>query len=137
MQTHEVSMPETIADTPKKQYMVAQMDEIPTQPCPCGLTRRAFVTPDNPVATMHMVDIQIDARKHYHKKLTEIYLILEGEGHMELDDDIVPVKPMTAIYIAPGCRHKAVGNLRKADRGEKQPRIDYLFLFPESVCRWS
>jgi mannose-6-phosphate isomerase-like protein (cupin superfamily) len=32
-----------------------------------------------------MVDISADTRPHFHKKLTEIYLVLEGEGHMELD----------------------------------------------------
>lgn len=95
-----------------RNYMVAQMDEIAAVPCPCGQTRRAFIVPDNPVATMHMVDISADARTHYHKKLTEIYLVLEGEGHMELDGELIPVKPMTAILIKPGCRHRAVGNMR-------------------------
>jgi mannose-6-phosphate isomerase-like protein (cupin superfamily) len=95
-----------------KNYVMAQMDEIDPVGCPCGQTRRAFVSPDNPVATLHMVDISIDSRVHYHKKLTEIYLVLEGEGHMELDGKLVPVKPMTAILIKPGCRHRAVGKMR-------------------------
>ena len=95
-----------------KLYKVAQMDDIASVPCPCGMSRRAFVEPDNPVATIHMVDISIDARTHYHKRLTEIYLVLEGEGHMELDGDLIPVKPMTAIFIKPGCRHRAVGKMR-------------------------
>lgn len=95
-----------------KNYMIAQIDEIEPAKCPCGMSRRAFVSPDNPVATMHMVDISIDARVHYHKKLTEIYLILEGEGHMELDGELIPVKPMTSILIKPGCRHRAVGKMR-------------------------
>jgi mannose-6-phosphate isomerase-like protein (cupin superfamily) len=93
-------------------YLLAQLDEIKTQRCPCGFTRRAFVAPDNPIATLHLLDVQSDAQKHYHKTLTEIYLILEGNGQMELDDDLVPVKPMTAILIKPGCRHRAIGNLR-------------------------
>jgi mannose-6-phosphate isomerase-like protein (cupin superfamily) len=61
---------------------------------------------------MHVVDIQSDSRAHYHKKMTEIYLVLEGEGQMELDGKLFPVKPMTAIYIRPGCRHRAVGKLK-------------------------
>ena len=95
-----------------KQYMIAQMDELDAVKCPCGLSRRAFVADDNPVATLHMVDITQDSRVHYHKKLTEIYLILEGQGHMELDGDRVPVKPLTAVFLKPGCRHRAVGNMR-------------------------
>jgi len=93
-------------------YIIAQMDEIDPVECPCGLTRRAFVAADNPVATLHMVDVRDDARTHYHKKLTEIYLILEGEGEMELDGRRVPVKPLTAVFIKPGCRHRAVGRMR-------------------------
>ncbi len=93
-------------------YVVAQMDDIPAVGCPCGQTRRAFVTPENPVATLHMVDISADSKAHYHKRLTEIYLILEGEGHMELDGEMVPVKPLTAVFIKPGCRHRAVGKMR-------------------------
>lgn len=95
-------------------YLLAQMDEMDTLRCPCGITRRAFVAPDNPTATLHLLDVQSDARLHYHKGLTEIYLVLQGEGHMELDGDIVSVKPMTAILIKPGCRHRAVGKLRIA-----------------------
>jgi len=61
-----------------------------------------------------MVDIQTDAQTHYHTKLTEIYLILEveGEGFMELDGQLYPVKPMTTILIKPGCRHRAVGKMK-------------------------
>jgi mannose-6-phosphate isomerase-like protein (cupin superfamily) len=44
--------------------------------------------------------------------MTEIYLVLEGEGHMELNGELVPVKPMTSVLIQPGCRHRAVGKLK-------------------------
>jgi mannose-6-phosphate isomerase-like protein (cupin superfamily) len=93
-------------------YMIERFDEIDAVKCPCGFSRRAFVNPDNPVATMHIVNIEVDSKVHYHKKLTEVYLILEGEGNMELDGQIIPVKPFTAIFIKPGCRHRAVGKMR-------------------------
>lgn len=95
-------------------YLLAQLDEIATQRCPCGFTRRAFGSPENKTATVHLLDVQTDAQTHYHKSLTEIYLILEGVGEMELDGARVPVKPMTAIMIQPGCRHRAIGKLRIA-----------------------
>ena len=98
--------------TAKKNFEITQLDEVPAVKCPCGFSRRAFASPDNPVATIHLVDIQTDAQTHYHKKLTEIYLILEGEGHMELDGELYPVKPMTSILIKPGCRHRAVGKMK-------------------------
>jgi mannose-6-phosphate isomerase-like protein (cupin superfamily) len=92
-------------------FHVAQLNSIPPIPCPCGEARRAFAERGN-AASVHLVDISVDARTHYHKRMTEIYLILEGEGHLELDGTLVPVKPMTAVYIRPGCRHRAVGKLR-------------------------
>ena len=93
-------------------YMIAQLDDIPPTLCPCGDARRAFGNEDNQVATMHLVDIKADAQVHYHKRMSEIYLILEGEGYIELDGELLPVKPLTAVFIKPGCRHRAVGNLR-------------------------
>jgi mannose-6-phosphate isomerase-like protein (cupin superfamily) len=44
--------------------------------------------------------------------MTEIYTVLEGEGHLELDGDIIPLKPLTTVMIRPGCRHRAVGQLK-------------------------
>ena len=93
-------------------YMIEQMDEIEAVQCPCGFSRRAFISEDNKAATLHIVDVTGKARSHYHKKLTEIYLVLEGSGYMELDGEHVEVRPMTAIFIKPGCRHRAIGKMR-------------------------
>ena len=95
-----------------KSWVLADLTQIEGIACPCGTTHRAFVSPDNPTATLHMVDIKEDARVHYHKKLTEIYLVLEGEGHIELDGERIPVKPLTTVLIKPGCRHRAIGKMR-------------------------
>jgi mannose-6-phosphate isomerase-like protein (cupin superfamily) len=93
-------------------YLIAQLDELDPVKCPCGFSRRAFVSDDNAVATVHLLDVADDPHCHYHKKLTEIYVVLEGQGHLELDGRLVPVKPMTAVMIKPGCRHRAVGRLK-------------------------
>lgn len=98
----------------EKRYRVAQLDEIPSIACPCGLTRRAFTEDQDKTASLHLLDVQKDAQTHYHKTISEIYFILEGEGHLELDGELVAVKPMTGILIKPGCRHRAIGNLRIA-----------------------
>jgi mannose-6-phosphate isomerase-like protein (cupin superfamily) len=95
-----------------KNYMVAQLDEVPGVPCPCGTARRAFATDDNKLATVHLTEISADAKVHYHKTMTEIYVILEGEGHMELDGERIPVRPRSSIFIKPGCRHRAVGKMK-------------------------
>ena len=94
-------------------YLVARLEEVPPQKCPCGITRRAFAdSPEPTAASIHLVDIHDNARTHYHKKMTEIYVVLEGKGQMELDGELVPLEPMTAIYIRPGCRHRAIGQLK-------------------------
>jgi len=94
-----------------RNYDIAQLDQVPSIRCPCGQARRAFAESGS-AASVHLVDISTDARTHYHKRMTEIYLILEGEGHLELDGQLVPVRPMTAVYIRPGCRHRAVGKMK-------------------------
>ena len=90
-------------------YLIEQLDEVEPTPCPCGLAKRAFVDEPSAVASLHEVDIRQDSAVHYHKRTTEIYLVLEGEGHIEWDGERVAVKPMSAVYIKPGCRHRAAG----------------------------
>ena|SRR5436190_2462767 len=93
-------------------YMIAHLDQVKPVRCPCGFARRAFASSPESLASMHLVDIEEDSRTHYHKKMTEMYLVLEGEGEMELDGKKFPLQPMTAIYIKPGCRHRAIGKLK-------------------------
>ena len=93
-------------------FLIAQLDEIDPVKCPCGFARRAFAEAGDNAASLHVVDIQHDSRTHYHKTMTEIYLVLEGEGQMELDGKLFPVKPMSAIYIKPGCCHRAIGKMK-------------------------
>src|SRR5215212_3079017 len=49
------------AGAARKNYMITQLDAVPAVPCPCGHSRRGFATPDNKLATIHLVDISIDA----------------------------------------------------------------------------
>jgi mannose-6-phosphate isomerase-like protein (cupin superfamily) len=93
-------------------YAVAQLDEITPTPCPCGMARRAFKEPWNQLATVHLTEIHADSRPHYHKKMTEIYTVIEGEGYLEVDGERIPLKPLTTVMIRPGCVHRAVGKLR-------------------------
>ena len=92
-------------------HKITQLDEIPALNCPCGQARRAFGDQDRSPASVHLVHIQKDTRTHYHKRQTEFYVILEGTGQIELNGALFPVKPLTAIKIPPGCRHRAVGKM--------------------------
>ena len=93
-------------------YLKADLEKLPPVDCPCGTSRRAFAGGGNSTATVHLVEISGASRTHFHKKMTEIYVVLEGSGHVELDGERVPVGPLSAVMIKPGCRHRAVGNLK-------------------------
>ena len=99
-------------DNGKKKYLVADMNHISPIPCPCGQARRAFIEPDNKTASFHIVDISQDSRAHYHKKMTEIYHVLEGQGILEIDDQRLELKPGITVMIKPRCIHRAVGKLK-------------------------
>ena len=98
-------------DNGKKKYLVADMENISPTSCPCGQARRAFIKPDNNTASFHIVEISEDSRPHYHKKMTEIYHVLEGSGILEVDDDRIELKPGITVMIKPGCIHRALGKL--------------------------
>jgi quercetin dioxygenase-like cupin family protein len=92
-----------------ERFQLARLADIAPAPCPCGQSRRAFMNDANTVASMHLVEIKRDSELHYHRHMTELYYVLEGEGHIELDGQIHPLAPGTAVLIQPGCRHRAVG----------------------------
>ena len=93
-------------------FAITQLDSLDALRCPCGWTRRGFSGEPDAPATVHLLEVEADARTHYHKVMTEIYVVLEGEGHLELDGIQVAVKPFTSVMIKPGCRHRAIGKLR-------------------------
>jgi mannose-6-phosphate isomerase-like protein (cupin superfamily) len=95
-----------------KRFAIARLAEWPSVDCPCGQARRAFIDEADGVASLHVVEISADARAHYHKRMTEMYYILEGTGEIELDGERHPVRSGDAILIKPGCRHRAIGRLR-------------------------
>ncbi len=97
---------------PEPSFQICQLNDIPEVPCPCGQTRRAFTDDADGIASLHLVTTQGEARSHFHKKMTEIYYFLEGEGEMELDGVGYSVRPGTAVLIKPGCRHRAIGKMK-------------------------
>ncbi len=93
--------------------IVADYSTIEPVRCPCGWARRAFAdVPDAP-ASVHRIEVEVDARTHYHREHTEIYYILEcaAGGAIELDGEQVTVSPGHAVMIPPGVRHRAVGRM--------------------------
>ncbi len=97
----------------ENRYQLADLASLSPVPCPCGASRRAFMNEQNHAVSMHLVEIKADSALHYHKKMTEVYYVLEGEGFIELDGASYPLRPGMAILIQPGCRHRASGTSLK------------------------
>lgn len=93
---------------------IVDFAEVPGVACPCGTAHRAFHDVADYPATIHVTEISEDAALHYHKRLTETYYFLEcGAGAaMQLDDEVVHVKPGMCILIPPGVRHRAIGKMK-------------------------
>jgi quercetin dioxygenase-like cupin family protein len=89
-------------------FLLADLTAGPGVPCPCGTSHRAFLGLGKVPCSVHRVEISRNAQVHYHKQLTEIYVILEGDGQLELDGVLHPVRPGMAVLIRPGTRHRAV-----------------------------
>jgi len=95
-------------------YRVVDFPELPAVDCPCGKARRAYADVADLPATVHVTDISIDAALHYHKRLTEVYYVLEcGPGAaMQLDNERIALKPGRSVLIPPGIRHRAIGKMK-------------------------
>ena len=73
-------------------YELADFSEIQGVPCPCGTAYRAFEDVEDFPGTVHVTEICMSAKLHYHKQLTETYYFLEcdADAQMQLDDGTGP-----------------------------------------------
>ncbi len=97
-----------------KGYEVVDFPSLPGIPCPCGTARRGLADVNDYPGTIHLTEISTDAKLHYHRRLTETYFFLEcgPDARMQLDDEIIPVRPGMCIMIRPGTRHRALGQMK-------------------------
>ena len=91
-------------------YIRRDPAEVTPWPETCGQIRPLIEAKDGAAAEVHHVEID-HARLHYHAKTDEIYYIIDGEGTMLLDDDVIPVRKGVVVYVPRGVKHKAVGRL--------------------------
>ena len=94
--------------------LIRHENEVPTERSTCGTRCRLISREDKGTgvaAWAHAVDID-GAREHYHKRGTEIYYVLEGQGAIRLDGVAHPIRKGTLVHIPPGVVHGAVGRMR-------------------------
>jgi len=80
----------------------------------CGWRDRLISHEDanlSPAAWVHAVDID-GAKLHYHKRSTELYYVLAGDGFVMLDGIEQPVVQGSLVHIPPGVVHGARGKMR-------------------------
>ena len=93
-----------------KRFLIRNVDDVTPVPCPCGEARRIITGADTPDLSIHRVRIQGEAKAHYHKRLTEYYHSLSGEGEIEIDGVPHPVRPGDTVMIPPETRHALRGD---------------------------
>jgi quercetin dioxygenase-like cupin family protein len=84
---------------------VASRDELPAFTTKDGSTIREF----HHTALQSLAEATVDAgqttQRHYHRASEEIYLVLAGEGELEIDGDRRHVRPGDAALIPAGAWH--------------------------------
>ena len=109
--------------------LVRHEGEAPRERSTCGWRDLLISRQDTNVAAWaHAVDID-GAREHYHKRATELYYVLDGEGTVLLDGLAHPVRKGSLVHIPPGVVHGAKGRMRVLVVGIPDIRDDDLF-FP-------
>lgn len=94
--------------------LVRHEGHTPRERSTCGWRDRLISHEDahlSPAAWAHAVDID-GARLHYHKRSTELYYVISGEGSVLLDGAEHPVKAGSLVHIPPGVIHGAKGRMR-------------------------
>lgn len=106
--------PQCRAVGPVGPVLVRHEDQAPKERSTCGWRYRLISREDvgtGVVAWAHVVDID-DAKPHYHKRSTELYYVLEGDGTVMLDGVRHAVRQGTLLHIPPGVVHGAQGRMR-------------------------
>lgn len=97
-----------------KAVIVRNEDEAPKEKSTCGWRYRLISREDaeqGVAAWVHTVDID-GAKEHYHKKGTEVYYVLDGEGIVRLNGVEHPIRTGSVVHIPPGVLHGAIGPMR-------------------------
>jgi quercetin dioxygenase-like cupin family protein len=112
--------------------LVRHEGETPRERSACGWRDRLISREDTDVAAWaHAVDID-GAREHFHKRATELYYVLEGEGTVMLDGVEQPVRRGSLVHIPPGIVHGAKGRMRVLVVGIPDIADEDMF-FPDDI----
>jgi quercetin dioxygenase-like cupin family protein len=112
--------------------LVRHEGEVPRERSTCGWRDRLISREDTEVAAwVHAVDID-GAEPHYHKRATELYYVLDGEGSVVLDGVEHSVRKGSLLHIPPHVVHSANGRMRVLVVGIPNIDDDDIF-FPDTA----
>jgi mannose-6-phosphate isomerase-like protein (cupin superfamily) len=98
--------------TTTKGLYVRHEDDAVKERSSCGWRYRLVSKDDTDVqAWAHTVDVD-ESRAHYHKRNTELYYVVEGEGELILDGVSQPIKKGSFAHIPPGVVHTSKGKMK-------------------------
>jgi mannose-6-phosphate isomerase-like protein (cupin superfamily) len=94
---------------------VIVIDEVTPKPSTCGPIREFWQARDGSCDLANLIVLPgKETDRHWHEKLTEVYLFVRGEGTMEIDGNEFSVGSRQAVMIPPGAHHQ----LRNSAEGE-------------------
>ena len=115
----------------RSRYIVRNLLDADSFRSVCGFRRSLITEEESSQVSLSHLHITDFSRSHYHLRTTEMYYVLEGSGVMQLDDEVVEMKPGTCIVIEPGCRHTAKGDMKVLIIGVPPFRADDVLYDPE------
>ncbi|MCC7491457.1 MAG: cupin domain-containing protein [Fimbriimonadaceae bacterium] len=89
-------------------WLIRHRAEVSGVECPCGVAQRVLTAADGAGCSVHFVSIRHDSARHYHRRSTEVYVVIAGHGEIELDGQRHRLEPGTVVLIPPLTRHRAV-----------------------------
>ncbi len=92
----------------EQQPIIRHLSEVEPQRSPCGSSRRVLTRDDGVAIGAHVVSINA-AESHYHKRTTEIYHVLEGEGVLRVGEKSCDLEPGLTVYVPSGMPHGGEG----------------------------
>ncbi len=88
--------------------VIRNLSQTPGVACPCGTAYRVLTGADGAELSVHFVEVSRDSRPHWHTRLTEVYVVTQGSGELELDGAVHRLEAGSVAVIPPGVRHRAV-----------------------------
>ena len=89
----------------EKRYVTRYLSDVRSQQHPFGRLWELTTHADSPAISVAYVEMRDD---HRHRNgETEVYFILEGEGCMTIDNEMIDLRPGTTVLLYPGAVHRA------------------------------